>query len=500
MKLRHLLTSLVILTGTAAIAEGPSFELNGVAFTDSAYLDAADLSAATDPYMNRPISFADVQAMLADVQRLYAQAGVVTAQVLLPPQDVADGILRLELVEASIGTIDVHLSETNPEFVTQRLSLRSGEQPDYDAIAADIRMFELAYDVRPTLSFSAGEAFGTSDVVISGDEPDRWGWVVSVDNYAAESLGRWQGTVTGQVRSFSGVRDTLTFSLGYGEGIAEGTLSYRRPIGGAGGTLFGSATLSQNRVVDGQFSVLDVVTDKAEARLGYQRFGFVTRNSYWRFAGDLHYSNSESTLLGEELAQTKLQEISGSAFYHRSFEASALTAGVALAFGSTDTGDVAATDGDFQVLTADLNYARAIGDNWVAEMNIRGQYTGDDTLPSAKLFTVGSLTSARGYPDGVLSGLYGLDVRMQVTRRPMPLAVMEADLTWAPFAFFDAASVQPVAEDSDRTDIRSVGLGVRTSYADNLSFIAMVATPLDDVQGQDIPDGAKAYVGLDYTF
>lgn len=500
MNVRMFLLAGFMAMAPPALAQEPTFELKGVAFPQSTYLDDAALRGVTANYINRPITFPDVQQMLAELQLLYTQEGVLTAQVLLPPQDVADGILRLDLVEATIGTVNVDLTETAADFVTSRLSLAPGQQPDYDALAADIRIFELAYDIRPTLSFSAGQSFGRSDVVISADEPARWGWVASVDNYAAESLGRWQATVAGQVNSLTGQRDTLTFSAGFGEGITEGTIAYRRPIGPHGGAVFGSASLSQTQVVDGQFSVIDVINDKAEISLGYSRLGPVTADSYWRYTGALHYSRTSATLLGEALQETTLQEITGTVAYNRQYETATLNAAASLDLGSSDSGNAANTDGDFRVLSGSLSYGRAMSPDWVVEVALRGQYTNDPTLPSAKLFTLGSLTSLRGYPNGFLSGLYGVDLRVQVTRRPQSLGAGQPDFTWAPFAFADAGAVQPVAAGSDVITARTVGFGLRGTYDDTVSMIAMVGYPIDDIPSQSIPDGAKVYVGLDYNF
>lgn len=485
----------------SATAQEPTFSLSGVAFTPSIYLSDDELQGAVAPYMNRPITFTDVQAMLADVRRLYTAAGIVTADVLLQPQDVANGILQLDLVEASIGQVDVvDVPMTDASFLSDRISLRAGERPNYEAIQRDMRIFELAYDVRPRLTFSPGSEFAVSDVSITADEPDQRTWILSVDNFAAESLGRWQATIAGQWRSVSGQRDTLSYSLGLGEGIQELSLSYARPVGLTGAKVTGSLGYSSTQVVRGDFAVLDVVTDDIDVAVGYQALAYVEDDRYWRFGGDLRYSETTSKLLDATLQDRSMWEAEVNANYNRTFAMGTLNARVGLVVGGSDTGGLASTDGDFQLLTANLQYGRTLGPNWVGEVAFRGQYTDQGTLPAAKLFSLGGLSSVRGYPDGVLSGLSGLDMRVQVSRAPMPLSQATTDLSWSPFMFMDAGTIDPVIADENPINVYSAGFGLRATFREDTRLLATIATPLADVEGQDIPEGPEIYFGLDYQF
>ncbi|MEL7177604.1 MAG: hypothetical protein AAGK28_13880, partial [Pseudomonadota bacterium] len=58
----------------AGLAAAQTFEIKGVAFSDSVYLSDEELQAIEDRYVGRPLVFADLEKMLGDVQTLYSRS------------------------------------------------------------------------------------------------------------------------------------------------------------------------------------------------------------------------------------------------------------------------------------------------------------------------------------------------------------------------------------------------------------------------------------------
>ena len=132
----------------------------------------------------------------------------MTAQAIIPPQELVNGVLKIELVEASVETVRVEgFGRTQPDFLRRNVSLRPGDLPDFERLERDLRVFDLSHDVTPTISFEPGEAPGTTVAVIRGEAPKRNVFGVSLDNYGREETGEARLTLSAVRRNLTGVRD-----------------------------------------------------------------------------------------------------------------------------------------------------------------------------------------------------------------------------------------------------------------------------------------------------
>ncbi|WP_302675419.1 POTRA domain-containing protein, partial [Salmonella sp. SG203] len=58
----------------------------------------ASLQKVVAPWLNRPLSFGDLQAMTDAVTRHYRDHGALVARAILPPQTIKDGVLTVKII------------------------------------------------------------------------------------------------------------------------------------------------------------------------------------------------------------------------------------------------------------------------------------------------------------------------------------------------------------------------------------------------------------------
>ena len=119
---------------------GPRFPLKDVTFNESKFLTAEELAAIKSKYVGRSVDFAQLQQLLADVNRLYEIKGVVTGVATLPPQSADSGVVKIKLTEGRLGRSSVDgLKQTSPDYIAQRVAVPApGEVIDVPKISRDI--------------------------------------------------------------------------------------------------------------------------------------------------------------------------------------------------------------------------------------------------------------------------------------------------------------------------------------------------------------------------
>ncbi|WP_460275386.1 ShlB/FhaC/HecB family hemolysin secretion/activation protein [Celeribacter sp. ULVN23_4] len=496
---------LMLFCAVAVPAAAQSFRLEGISVSDSDYLTDQAVESVTSKYVKRAITFEDLQAMIAELNKLYLMSGVPTARAVLPPQEIHDGILKVSLVEAEVEEVVYEgMDHTSPAFLDRTLSLQVGEKPDFEQIEKDLLIYDIMHDVAPMLSFSSGATPGGTLAKVTAKEPKRFAFTLSGDNFGREETGTARATVFGRWSSVTGVRDILSFQLQASEGAASGSLGYSRPVGAGGGRIVGALSYSNSSIIGGDFETVQIISESISGSLSYRRPAWVRPDSHVMFEAGLTYETTSSTIEGVEFADIEIYDLFASGRYNRRFARSTLGFSVGLRAGQADALGTSETEGAFWLLYGDGTYARPVGKKLMFNGNLRYQYAAGVNLPVARLFTAGGIGSVRGYPNDIRGGDSGAILNLQISNlRPYrPEGLPNWSFTF--FGFVDGAVVVPYREDggldSEQDLLASAGVGVTARYRENIDILAMIGVPLQETLGFYDQGKPTFYIGVDYSF
>lgn len=183
-----------------ADAERVRFVLRQMAVEGSTVLTERDLQSVFGDLVGKEISLAQVYAVAATLTATYRNEGYVLSRVVVPPQRIAEGIVRLQAVEGYIAEVRIQGSARRSIPEIEAIASRVKESRPLRADALE-RALLLINDLpgitaRSTLSPSAQP--NASDLTIELFEK-RVSAAANVNNRGSKSLGPWRADLSGDV-------------------------------------------------------------------------------------------------------------------------------------------------------------------------------------------------------------------------------------------------------------------------------------------------------------
>ena len=234
----------------------PMFVLRGVSLTGAHAIPRDQIATAYQPYLGKKVSQADLAAIAAGVGDLYRAAGFHLSRAIVPPQDIRDGQVRLEVIEGSITEVALKGDGAEQFGVRSLLEPVLAEAPSR---LATLERQLLLINGRPGVRIAdtaleeIGGATGRFRLIV---DVNTWHIYTSfgLDNLGSSAVGPWQSYATGAFNSYLAPGDTLALNLSTTPGdpreLAFGRLSYDVPVGTDGARIGASALYSEVRPGD----------------------------------------------------------------------------------------------------------------------------------------------------------------------------------------------------------------------------------------------------------
>ncbi|QEY58324.1 ShlB/FhaC/HecB family hemolysin secretion/activation protein [Pseudomonas sp. C27(2019)] len=216
---------------SSACLQVDSIELNG-----ADVLSQRQRTRLLQPFVEQCLTANDLNRLLNDITNAYLKRGYVTTRAYLPPQDLQDGVLQIQVIEGRLESINggdlssaLEISMSSPAKVGERLNLRELEQL--------IDQLSRLPSRQVSLELAPGDEVGGSNVVLQGQKLKPWRVALNRHNDGQRSTGEQQWGLSFVWDSPLGLADQLsvrgsgdTVSDKYKHSATHG-LSYSLPYG-----------------------------------------------------------------------------------------------------------------------------------------------------------------------------------------------------------------------------------------------------------------------------
>jgi len=229
----------------------PLFRLRQVSITGAVAIPQERLASAYQPFIGREVSQADLAAIATAAGDIYRAAGFQLSRAIVPPQDIRNGELHVQIIEGSITEVALKGDEAGEFGIGPMLDAVLAERP---ARLATLERQLLLVNARPgvrvldTSLEEIGTASGHFRLIVS---LKTWHVFASlgVDNLGSSSVGPWQSYATAAFNSYLAPGDSLVVNLSTTPGdvrqLGFGRLAYEVPVGTDGARIGASGYYSE---------------------------------------------------------------------------------------------------------------------------------------------------------------------------------------------------------------------------------------------------------------
>lgn len=215
-----------------ALSGGLAVRVTRFEITGSSVFDEATLTATVARFAGRTITSEELLAARDALTTLYVDNGYVTSGAVIPDQDIADGVIRLRIVEGRLD--DVIVTGTRrfrPRFFESRLA-RAGSAPVHvDDLEQALQILQRdPWIERLDATLEPGDALGASRLRLVVSEARQQHLRLEGNNEHSPAIGSSGGSAEAWVANLTGFRDVLSGKYEQTEGLMDAEVRMEIPI------------------------------------------------------------------------------------------------------------------------------------------------------------------------------------------------------------------------------------------------------------------------------
>lgn len=450
-------------------------------FVGNTVIDTAQLAAVAKPYEEREITDVDLQELRSKLTALYTDAGYVTSAIIVPDQEIVDGVVTLQAVEGRLGEVQVSgANGYDPEFLKRWIA---------SGIDSPIRARQLEEHLLTVLQDSSidgldpqlviGDDRGSSALKVDVKEAPRFGARVGFANDRSPAVGGIRGDLDLMARNLLGRGDVTAVSIEGGQGLQIIDARTDVPLNVHGTRLLFRFADYDTRIVEKPLQALNVESESRIFELGLQHafvrqlrrtinagFSLDGRDSD-SFLNGFPFSFSPGAVNGESRIRTLRLRLSWLERRTRDVISAQALVSVGLDVFNATVHDDERPDSEFETVLVAGHWLHSFGDPWGnLYARFQMQKSGDSLLPLEKV-AIGGMRSVRGYRRARLIKDSGWDTsaeyRLPVTRIPVPGLSGAGEGRLSAVVFVDAGRAwnEDNGADTGNRTLMGVGPGFR---------------------------------------
>lgn len=550
---RSLLLLLLVAAPAYALEEVVlSFAVKGYTVVGNTLLPQTEVDTVLEPYTGANKNFGDVQQALEALESRYRNAGFSAVQVILPEQELNQGMVQLRVVEAHIGNIGIegneHFDEENIRYSLPHL--RAGDTPNARAVARNLRIINESPAKNAQVTLKATDDDEIIDAEVKVAEEKAWKAFISFDNTGTQETGKGRIGFGYQHANLWNSDHVLTLqyvtSTSMPENVSIYSLGYRIPFYEVNKTLdifaaYADTSAATALAIPGLAGGAGAGIANSINSNGKVRIVGARLNHYFEHIGSYEHKLALG-IDSRDFFNSSSPLIVGDPAIHRSYKLTPVSLGydgslkgetsetsfyVSLASNIPDrgkNGDNAAfrnakpcspgaggiaidcVGTDYKIVRYGATFAKAIPGDWQLRATLSGQYTPDALMPGEQ-FGLGGASSVRGFTERERANDNGYQGSLELYSPDLAGKLGLEKGNVRALLFYDAGfgwDKAPSPDGATDTSLASIGAGIRFGIGKSFSMKFDYAHVLDgnspSISNAHVGNDNRGHVAMGYVF
>ena len=454
--------------------KGLSIEVKQFEFVGNTLLSSVKLQELVKSYVGKKLDFNQLQEAVTTVSKAYSDAGWV-AQVYLPKQEINNGIIKIQIVEAVFGKLIIEGDAKRiPKSLVEQFVNKKQQSGSY-LNAAEIDAALLMVNEIPGAVVEGGLQQGakqseTDFRLVIKDGP-LYSGDVTVDNTGSRATGAERIAINGYLFSPLKKGDMVMANVFHTQGSNYVRLSYTQPVGGSGLRMGVNSSLLNFEVISPELLALAIQGESKTVGLEASYPLIRSRSRYLSLLANLDQKDLHNTAAGVQSSDYRVQvmTVGASGYQLDSYYGGGMNTGsVTLSYGKLNLGGIdSGEDNTLPRSYTKLRAALAREQTITPRLSLFASASlqiSNDNLDSSEKFFLGGASGVRAYPAAEGGGASGQLISLEARTRVRP------DLMVAPFYDWGSVMVNPnnatgqVGSVAALNSFKLMGVGVYAVY------------------------------------
>lgn len=511
----------------AAEVAGPKILVKGFRIKGAVLISETELQDQLKGAVGKELTLGQLQNLALYLVGYYVQQGHI-ARVIVPPQDIKDGIVEIQVIEGKRGSLNIDNQGSQVDsarvqgFIDQRLA--KGAPMSLITLGEAMNILNEQPGVEAKVAMAPGKGEGEIDLDLRTTATRLVTASVGVNNQGTRATGRYQAQGSISLNNPTSRFDVASFLVNASEGTTFVRADYGVAVGNSGLRLGANASYLDYQITLDSLSALDSHGTASTAGLAAS-YPLARRNDFnLSLTGSYDYKKLIDKTSTGETGNRRVNVISlgldGYGQFNNTLLAGGVTSfGLNLNVGDSQQNNAAALatdstsrqiEGGFAKLGFNLGHIRPITQDWNFTTSLRGQLASQN-LDSTERLSLGGPGGVRAYPVGEANGdegwILNLNARHSLSDKLAATVFLDAGgirLNHDTWAGWNAAN--PRLENSYQ--LYGAGAGLDWRFAPNALLSATLAAPIGSNPGRDTnnhntegkKDQARLWLSLNARF
>lgn len=165
--------------------------IDAVEISGNTVLSTRRLQRVVEPFLGQELSMKEIRAICVAIQARYASKGYFLARAYVPPQEIDNHTLKIQIIEGKLGKVSVIGNKYYGEkFVGRYFDKYLGRPINYDQILKALLLLDENSDLEVGAVFKKGETFGTADLIVRVSDKRPLHLMVDHNNYGSDHTAK----------------------------------------------------------------------------------------------------------------------------------------------------------------------------------------------------------------------------------------------------------------------------------------------------------------------